>query len=570
MNRSLTRRLLLYFSVALLAFAVIIGGVFHFLFRRYASGLNAADLENRAAAIAAMMTAPPSGPGSSPTETRSTAAGHDSGAVYEMRRRGQRHGRMTGERGNHHDDSPAPAPSSPAPDSAANPSPHTYCRHRVTTADRQPADRQRANGAAEDTASLAAYLRHLNDLAASEVWLVDRATRTITYYGDDESTSYEALPPAAEAMLDRLFTGDAVTSGDFSDFLGTPSVTSGVPLKGGDDAITGALLLHRTLDDVQRSERDAIRLLALALGFAFLLVAGLSLLLARRFVRPLAQMEATAAALTDGRYETRTAIDREDEIGSLARSLDTLAARLAEADAERSRLARMRQDFLAGVSHELRTPITVLKGSLELVASGMLTDETKKQDYLNQMKENIGALERLVGDLFELTRLQNADFTIEKSPMNLPDALADAIRAAQRLAAAKDVVIERPESLSPIPIQGDYGRLRQMFLTVLDNAVKFSPEGGRIETSLSPDEAGWRVTIRDHGPGIDARDLPHIFERFHRQRGSGNASGTGLGLAIAREIARRHDIAIECQSIAGEGAAFLFSGSAANPPALEE
>ena len=564
MNRSLTRRLLLYFSVTLLAFAVIIGGVFSFLFRRYASDLNAADLEHRAAAIAAMMNEPAAEAKPSRPEVDPTATGDDSGAVYEMRRRGQRHGRMMGRRGNHHDDTPAPAVASPAPDSAANPSPHAYCRHRITTAGRQPADGQTANGAAEGTASLAAYLRRLNDLAASEVWLVDKTTRTMTYYGDDESTSYEELPAAAEAMLDRLFAGETVTSGDFSAFLGVPSVTAGVPIKDSDGTVTGALLLHRTLEDARKSERDAVRMLALALGLAFLLAAGLSLLLARRFVRPLAQMETTAAALTEGRYETRTAIDREDEIGSLAKSLDTLAARLAEAEAERGRLAQMRQDFLAGVSHELRTPITVLKGSLELLASGLLADEAKKRDYLCQMKENIEALERLVGDLFELTRLQNADFTIEQSPMNLPDALADAIRAAQRLAAGKEVVIEGPEALPPVPIRGDYGRLRQMFLTVLDNAVKFSPDGGRIETTLSLAGQEWRVTIRDHGPGIDAGDLPHIFERFHRQHGPLNAKGTGLGLAIAREIARRHDITIECQSVAGEGAAFLFSGTAAD------
>ena len=441
------------------------------------------------------------------------------------------------------------------PDATEAASPRAYCRHRIAAASAENRSPDEARQAA-----YAAYLHHLNELAASEVWLVDRETRTFTYYGDSDSIRYEELPTEAEAMLERLFAGEAVTSGDFSAFLGTPSVTSGIALKDSEGNIKGALLLHRTLVEMRRNESDALRMLATALGLAFLLAALVSWRLARRFIRPLRQMEATAAALADGHYESRTAIDREDEIGALAKSLDTLAARLADADAERNRLSKLRQDFLAEISHELRTPITVLRGSLELFSSGFWSDVTKRQESLRQMQENLRALERLVGDLFELTRLQNADFTIDCAAMNLPDALTDAIRAARRMASEKGVAIEIAETIAPIPFLGDYGRLRQMFLTVLDNAVKFSPAGRAVEVTVESGPESWRVMIRDHGAGIAAEDLPHIFERFHRSHSGENSGGTGLGLAIAKAIAERHAIAVTCQSTPGEETVFSFSG----------
>ena len=103
-----------------------------------------------------------------------------------------------------------------------------------------------------------------------------------------------------------------------------------------------------------------------------------------------------------------------------------------------------------------------------------------------------------------------------------------------------------------------------MFLIVLDNAIKFSPDGAAVEVSAAIDKTGWRVTVRDHGCGISPEELPHIFERFHRQTGSANSGGTGLGLAVAQAIAARHDITITAANPADGGACFTFHGT--TPP----
>lgn len=529
----MTRRLVLYFSVTLLVFALVIGGVFGFLFRRYTLDLHTNDLKTHAEAIAASLSG----------RKQSDA----SDAPSEAAPRGQhggRHGMMMRRMG-------ADTPTAQTQNNAKghdSMGAHTYCRRRVseTSASSTESDNNR---------DLASLLRQLNAFTGSEVWLVDRAERTITLSGAETGTDYTELPPAAETLLEEIFAGKSVAGENFNAMLDVPSVTAGAPIRDADGNVTGALLMHRRLSDIHASETAGFQILAISLILAFLLAAILSYLLARRFIHPLSMMEQTAAALADGQYETRSGVRQDDEIGSLAQSLDVLAQRLEEAAEERSKLDAMRRDFFASISHELRTPLTVLRGSLDALSAGLVEDEEKRRDYLAQMQANLLHLNRLVNDLFDLARLENPDFAIEKTDVDLSDALRDAVRTARRLAAPMSVELRLGDT-PPIPMRGDYGRLRQMFLAVLDNAVKFSPEGGAVEIGVEISKNRWRIAVTDHGPGIAAELLPHIFDRFRTNR----EGGTGLGLSIAQNIARRHDIVLEADSSEGEGATFAFRG----------
>jgi signal transduction histidine kinase len=272
-------------------------------------------------------------------------------------------------------------------------------------------------------------------------------------------------------------------------------------------------------------------------------------------------MEKTAAVLAEGDYSGRTEIKQDDEVGSLAKSLDTLAERLSEAEKERARLEKMRRDFLSSVSHELRTPLTVLRGTVDLLSSGISISEEKRRSLLEQTMSQTSQLERLVNDLFELTRLENPDFTIEKSQGSITDALEDAVSSANRIASKKNISIKAVSPITPVVMDMDYGRIRQMFLIVLDNAVKFSPADGEIELSLQSSDSGWSVSIRDHGQGIPEDILPELFGRFRSRKGENNPNGTGLGLAIAKQIANRHGIELTAKNAESGGAIFTFSKS---------
>lgn len=530
MSSLLWRRFMLYCTAALMAFALVLGGLYAWRLHAYTREAAASNLIARAEAVAALVAMETPAPqdtqrAGEPAAVGRRGMGCGRMAAGTMRRQGQM-STASGDSEGHGHRGPG----------------HAYCRRTVNSAE--------ASGL---------YLRRLEPLAGGAVWLVDRKSRTITLYGAEESATFDDLPDAAETLLARIFSGEAAASQAFDSLLATPAVTAGAPLRDAAGHVTGAVLLHRTLEEMDAEARHGRHLLFAAMAVAFVVSTGLSFLLARRFLHPLARMEKLAAALAEGDYAARTGIVQEDEVGSLAQSLDALAARLADAAEESARLTKMRQDFLANISHELRTPLTVLRGSLDVLAAGLFADEDERRRYFAQTTENVRQLERLVGDLFDLTRLQNVDFQIEKAPANVADALADAIRAARPLAERRTVAM-RVGDLPPLLMMADFGRLRQMFLIVLDNAVKFSPAGGVVEITVKEEVDRWAIAVRDHGPGIAPEVLPHLFRRFQRQKGAANADGTGLGLSIAQAIADRHDITLAAANAEGGGAVFTFRG----------
>ncbi|TYZ27193.1 HAMP domain-containing protein [Selenomonas caprae] len=318
------------------------------------------------------------------------------------------------------------------------------------------------------------------------------------------------------------------------------------------------MLIHRPLQEMRQTLSEGLRLLVISVLLGLLLAGILALLLTRRFIAPLYRMQAVARSFAQARYDERTGISQQDEIGMLAGDIDRLGGRLEAARQEREQLTQQRQDFLSAISHELRTPLTVLRGTAELLVSGLVTHEAERGKYLHQMMENLSVLERLVGDLLELSRLQNPGFTMEMTPLDFREAIQEAAGSIQPVAAAKavEVTVKLSESL---PVAGDYGRLRQLVVILLDNAVKFSAAGQTVEIRGQRELDSWQVTVEDHGCGIAAADLPYIFDRFHARR-ENNAQGTGMGLAIAREIADRHGIAIACTSEQGVGTRFILSG----------
>ena len=258
--------------------------------------------------------------------------------------------------------------------------------------------------------------------------------------------------------------------------------------------------------------------------------------------------------LAAGNYTAKTGVQQRDEIGELAATIDILSERLDLASRESERLNKLRRDFVANISHELRTPVTVIRGSLEALCDEVVTDPEQVKSYHRQMLNESMFLQRLVNDLLDLSRLQNTDFKIEMEKISLCDVLSDVVRSARHMAQNKNIEIRQEHDAQMCTAFGDYGRLRQMFLIILDNAIKFSPQGGVVTVSLKDKT----VSISDNGIGIAQEDLPYIFDRFYQVKSEKNKNGTGLGLAIAKQIADRHNIHVIVNSRQNEGTAFQF------------
>ncbi|WP_418474258.1 ATP-binding protein [Frisingicoccus sp.] len=402
------------------------------------------------------------------------------------------------------------------------------------------------------------YLRFIDDIAMSEVWLVDEKARTIETTHMESALSVGELPENAEAVVEKVFQGQVEISREFSPVVGVPSVTVGAPVTDGGGNIVAAVLLHSPVAGIENSRKEGMKILWFCIIAALALGGILSVLLARRFIRPLKKMDAAAGKLMEGDYGICTGIRQNDEIGALAGNLDALSGRLRELNDERENEEQLRRDFMSSISHELRTPVTVIKGSLEVLNEGMAADEAERAEYLRQMLADANYLQGLVNDLLELSRLQNIGFHIEKSPLNLMDVLEESVRSMRPVAGARQIKMTLENFVGPVSFMGDYGRLRQMFTVILDNAVKFSPEKESVEIRVFGERDEKVISIRDFGSGISPEDIPHIFERFYRGRREENHSGTGLGLAIAKEIAKRHQINIYCESTLGQGTVFYF------------
>lgn len=392
------------------------------------------------------------------------------------------------------------------------------------------------------------YLRLINDIAMSDTWIVDENLELITngqnMKGMRMKYVYSDLPEGADSVIAEVFTGKTVFSESFSSLLNVPTLTVGAPIFSNSDKIIGVILLHSPVDGVNQAMSEGINTLTISIFVALLIAFFLSIGFSITFTKPLNKMKSTAMLLASGDYTAKTNIQQNDEIGELAVTIDILTERLNEASKQSEKLEQLRRDFVANISHELRTPITVMRGSLEALCDEVVTDPEQVKSYHKQMLFEAIFLQRLVGDLLDLSRLQNTDFVIEKQLINICDVIGDVTRSMAHIADTKGVAIEILNDKNLCQITGDYGRLRQMLMILVDNAVKFSHENGIVKINFE----NKILSITDTGIGIPKDDLPYIFNRFYKSRSEQNKSGTGLGLAIAKQIAERHDINILVES----------------------
>ncbi|SHJ49085.1 Signal transduction histidine kinase [Hathewaya proteolytica DSM 3090] len=405
-----------------------------------------------------------------------------------------------------------------------------------------------------------AYLKFIVDVAETEVWIVDENSNFITsgkgqgMMNGSSTYNRSQLPPNANELINQVFRGKTTFSQEFSETFMQSTLTVGTPIKNEDGYVWGAVLLHSPINGTTSAIKNGFSILAISIFLALIVAFALSMALSFSFTKPLTKMKSVAFQLYEGNYSAQCNIKQNDEIGELSQVLDLLSEHLEKADKESKKLENMRRDFVANISHELRTPITVIRGSLEALCDKVVTDPEKIQEYYIQMLTEAKFLERLVGDLLDLSRLQNVDFVIEMQEVCICDVLSDVSRSILQVAKKKNIHVNTEMKGDCTTILGDYGRLRQMFLIILHNAVKFSPENSSVDIVALDHE----IKIRDHGPGIAEDDLPYIFDRFYKTQGEENKSGTGLGLSIANQIAERHNIRIIAKNCPTGGAEFVF------------
>lgn len=299
-----------------------------------------------------------------------------------------------------------------------------------------------------------------------------------------------------------------------------------------------------------REEMARIDRLVLIAAGAVLVVAPLcGYWLARRAARTLGEIIRTAARLRPSRLDERLPVHGTlDELDELAitfnRLLDRVAAYLAE-----------KQDLLANSAHELRTPLAAIRSSVEVALNSDRTREEYEELLLDVIDQST-ALETLVNQLLLISESEADRFKLEGEPVLLHEIVARAMEMFRGVAESRDLMLSL-ERLDEVVVSGNGVHLRQVVSNLIDNAIKYTPAGGRIDVQLAAENGVCRFIVRDNGPGIAPDDLPHIFERFYRADRSrtrdDGAHGNGLGLSICQAVVTAHDGDIRCESRPGAG-----------------
>lgn len=315
-----------------------------------------------------------------------------------------------------------------------------------------------------------------------------------------------------------------------------------VPLTGADEARPGGrgrrserpvgnvVVFSTPLRDAERSVSVVRARVLAAAGFALALAMFLGILVAGVLSRRVARLEAVAERVAAGDFDTTFPVDRDDELGRLAATLEAMRGQLAELDGARKR-------FIATASHELRTPIFSLGGYLELIQDEDLDEETRDR-FLTQVRSQVDRLGKLATDLLDLSKLEAGSLELRPEPTDLSlVARAVASEFEPRL-QSHDSTLELRLPASHLRAVCDPERVAQVLRILIDNALTHTPEGTAMVVSASRQGPWVRLGVGDFGPGIHRTMLPKIFEPFIT---SDDAQGSGLGLAIAHELAERMD-----------------------------
>jgi len=324
------------------------------------------------------------------------------------------------------------------------------------------------------------------------------------------------------------------------------------------------------------SSNHDLPLLILLLLFAAVVSLALGFALAQALARRVTALHQGAQAIANGNLQARVDESGGDELTALGAEFNRMAAQLASAAAERQQLEGTRRDLIAAISHDLRTPLASLRVMTEALADGMVDDPATTTRYLATMRSQIGHLNSLIDDLFELAQIDAGALKLEVERSSLGDLVSDTLAGMQPQADEKGVYLAGHVAPGIDPVLIAPQKIGRVLYNLVGNAIRHTPNGGAITITVQ-DSADWPssstqstiynlqsaivVEVADTGEGIAAEDLPHIFDYFYRGEKSRSRAtgGAGLGLAIARGIVEAHGGRIWAESEPEHGTRIRFT-----------
>ena len=402
---------------------------------------------------------------------------------------------------------------------------------------------------AED--ALRTYTASLASSADQDVFIAD--TEGNLLLGNLSGQDFEGPLQLPEAMMEAACGGQYDGVNDFGGLYRTRYYVVGVPLTASPDGpCIGAVFTTYSVGSIRAFRMEVFKIFLLASAAALTVTFLLVGYFAYRQVRPLRLMSAAARRFGAGDFSVRVPVDRYDELGQLAQSFNNMANSLSISEGSR-------RSFIANISHELKTPMTTIAGFIDGILDGTIPS-AEQEKYLQVVSSEIKRLSRLVKSMLDLSRIDNGEMQLRRSNFDITDTLVSTLLTFEQSIEEKQIDVQGLEDARPQIVWGDQDLLHQVVYNLLENAVKFTDNGGYIRLNLSDGIDRTTVVIENSGPGISPDEIPHIFERFYKtdKSRSRDKHGMGLGLYIVRTIVKLHGGDITVRSEVGRYCRFEF------------
>lgn len=397
---------------------------------------------------------------------------------------------------------------------------------------------------------LSAFIASFSTSIDADIFITDLEGKILlgnyanSHLEDPALVPKQAVKAAVDGAYENWGTFGGLYQGSFYT-VGVPMHVKGGPCVGAVFAATSAMTVN-----AYQGEAVKIFLIAAvaALGVSFCVVGAF----AYRLVKPLRQMSAAARSFGAGDFSVRVPVTSTDELGQLALSFNNMANSLTNSEG-------MRRSFIANVSHELKTPMTTIAGFIDGILDGTIPKK-EQEKYLQVVSSEVKRLSRLVKSMLDLSRIDSGELKIHPAAFDLSNTIVTTLLTFEQRIDEKQLEIKGLEDMGPQLVYGDQDLLHQVVYNLIENAVKFTNEGGAISFLVTDGIDRTTVVIENTGPGIAQEDLPMVFDRFYKgdKSRSRDKNGMGLGLYLVRTILKFHGGDICVSSSPGQYTRFEF------------
>lgn len=385
------------------------------------------------------------------------------------------------------------------------------------------------------------FVEDFSDKDIMEVWVIDKNGKPIVSSSGFDIDSEPVMPDYELAKSSE--TNKAKWTGKLSTGEKVMAITAMIPSVQGEYA--GAVRYICSLEDVDNMLLFISLFIFLIAGIVLLLVFASGRFFIRSIVRPVLQVNSTAEKIAKGDLTARVNTGgMHDEIDQLCVTFNNMADELSQTES-------LKNDFISTISHELRTPLTAIKGWGETIAQLGDSDPETTQKGMSVIISESQRLSDMVEELLDFSRMQNGKMQLNKSRIDVLAELDDAVFTLKDRAMREGLELIYNVPHFPLPMYGDAARIRQVFVNLLDNAIKYNEHGGKVIVLAEIKDDKLVIFFTDTGCGISSENIPRVTAKFFRANMS--VHGTGIGLAVADEIIKMHDGEMTINSVVGEG-----------------